>query len=73
MTFAQALAAESERMTGPDARRARRRAKLTQAEVAGAIGITVAAYSKWETGQRGLAFERTPLEVFEAIEKLKRD
>jgi len=57
-------------MTSQDARRLRRRAKIKQTEVAERIGLTRTAYEAWENGRRGLAFDRTVLEVFEAIRAL---
>jgi len=57
-------------MTSSDARRARRRAKLSQREVGEAIGLSEAAYQAWEAGRRALPWERTPADVFEAIRRL---
>ncbi|MCR4339174.1 MAG: helix-turn-helix domain-containing protein [Gemmatimonadaceae bacterium] len=58
-------------MTSEEARRTRRRAKLTQAQVAAALKISTFSYRRWEAGQVPLPYERTILDVFEAIDTLK--
>lgn len=54
-------------MTNLDARRARRRAQLTQAEIAEQLGMSMASYHEWERGRRALPWERTVHDVMEAI------
>ena len=71
MTTAKPATADTQNMSNRDAWRARRRAKLTQREVAAELDIAEVSYGKWENGERGLAWGRTPQEVFEAIERLK--
>ena len=57
-------------MTNQDARRLRRRAKLSQKQIADELDIPRESYTRWETGARGLPWERTVAEVFEAIDRL---
>lgn len=46
------LARVRQQLTSGEARDIRRKAKVSQAEVAAAVGVTVAAVSRWESGQR---------------------
>jgi putative transcriptional regulator len=60
----------------PDPREVRRQAKLTQAEMAPLMGMSLSGYRKWEQGQRSVSgpalnllrvMEKNPAAVMEAL------
>ncbi len=48
----QRLARVRQQLASGEAREIRRKARVSQAEVAAAVGVTVAAVSRWESGSR---------------------